>query len=78
MQGPLEVLVEEPLLVRGGFLRTDQADALGGQERAEILEEAPVLGVHQLVDLLRDRGQGLRGREPVRPRGRVARPGSGA
>ena len=36
----LEVVVEEPLLLGGELPRLEQPDALGGEERLELIEES--------------------------------------
>ena len=48
-----EVLLEEALLLLAGLLGAEQEDALGGEQRLDLLEEAAVLRVHQLVDARR-------------------------
>ncbi len=45
-----EVLLEEALLLLAGLLGAEQEDALGGEQRLDLLEEAAVLLVDQLVD----------------------------
>ena len=54
-----------PRLLRRDLLGADDPDALGGQERLDVLEEAAVLRLDQPVDPLGDRGQRLGGRQPV-------------
>ena len=68
-----EVLVEEAALVRVQVFGPQDPDAFGGEQRLDLVEEAPVLRADQLVDALRDRGQRFARREPIRSRRRLAR-----
>src|SRR5262249_8926120 len=65
--GPVEIGVEELLLLGREIRRAHEADALGGEQRLELSQEAPVLLVAQAPSALRDGGEGLRRGEPVGP-----------
>ena len=67
-----EVLLEEPLLITAEVLGPQQHDALGRQQRLDLLQEGPVLLVHELVDARRHRRQRLGGGQLVGPRRRLA------
>src|SRR6266850_2361580 len=69
-----EVVLEEALLLLAGLLGAEQHDAFRGEQRLDLLEEAAVLLLHQLVHAVGHRGQRLAEREPVGPRRMVARP----
>src|SRR5262245_8734104 len=69
----LEILVEESRLLGGELPRLEQVDALGGQERLELIEKAPVLLVTQPARSLRDGGERLSRAQAVGPGGPVAR-----
>jgi hypothetical protein len=71
--GAPEVLLEEPLLLAAEVLGPHQHDALGGQQRLDLLQEAPVLLVHELVNPRGHRGHRLGGREIVGPGRRLPR-----
>ena len=68
---PVEVGIEVPPLLRRELGRAQQSDALGGEQRLELVEEAPVLLVAEPARALRDSGQGLGRGEAVEPRARV-------
>ena len=72
MERPPEVVLEEDALLARGLLGADDGDALGGEERLDLLEEAAMLLVDQLVDAAGDGGEGGGGGKPVRAGGGVA------
>jgi hypothetical protein len=65
-QAAAKVLGQELLLAAVDLLRPQQPDPLGGEPRREILQEALVLLLHELVAALGDGGQDLGRRESVR------------
>jgi hypothetical protein len=69
---PAKVLREKALLLVAGLFGTEQVDALGGEERPDVLEEAAMLCADQLVDASRHRRHRLRGRLPIEPRPLIA------
>ena len=70
---PPEIVLQEPLLLGGDLLGTDEPDAFRREDGPQLLQEAAVLGVDQPVDLVGDRGEGLGRGHLVRPHGGVAR-----
>src|SRR5713226_7349380 len=68
-----EVVLEEALLLLARLLGPEQEDPFGGEERLDLLQEAPVLLVHQLVHAGGHRGERLRGGHAIGPRRLVAR-----
>src|SRR5205085_9779900 len=60
------------LLLLTGLFGVQQDDTFAGEERLELVTEAPVLFVHQLVDARGDRSHSLHRRQPVGPGGLVA------
>ena len=68
-----EVVLEEALLLVARLLGPEQEDPLGGEEGLDLLQEAPVLLVHQFVHAGGHRGERLRGGHAVGPRRLVAR-----
>ena len=71
---PAEVVPEEALLLLACLLGAEEHDAFRGEQRLDLLEEAAVLLLHQLVHAVGDGGQRLADREPVRPRRLIAGP----
>ena len=69
----VEVLGQHGRLLGGDVLRADEPHPLGGEEWLDVLEEAAVLLVHELVDAERGGGAHLRRRSRVRRAFRLAR-----
>src|SRR5262245_33815438 len=68
-----EIVLEERALLGRRLLRPDDRDALRGEEGLDLLQEAPVLLVHQLVDPSHDGAERGGGGETVRAGRRVPR-----